>query len=721
MASPVASRAHRIERLAGLARDEADLGLFLGADLPQAEIVEGFQGPQELMETSTVAQVPKELYSKQDLVDFLRDELAQAEADRSDIIWRMRDWEEIYMAPMGDRKDWPFVGASNLTVPLAQEFVDTQTAALSQTILVPGPVWIMQHFAEEWRDFKHMIEVFMDLLARRELNYETVMENFIREGLKKGTSILELSHEVIPKKYYIYDVTTKQAKSEEREQRAGHVLWNVPIEDFYIPFTETDLQESPWVGKRVWMNAIQLKRRAKAGLFEPDVVGEILNPPAPQGDEKPQGAEDLGDSSLMGEVTEEQRRLLNIRASRQNKHDIRQVWLDWNLDDGDNMESPLQVYYHRTTEKLLSVRFNPYRHGMRPFVSFVPLPIEHQFYGMSYPQRLEAAQKEISTIHNQRRDNATIANIRMFNVRRGSRALRPGDPIFAGRINLINQPDDITSVQLGDVYPSTVQEEGLTRLWAERSIGITDINSRGGQPVTRTTFGAQLALLQEQQKRLDNTIRNLRKASGQLGNMLFGNLIQFGAGDRPMRWLGKRGKILNAIFHLPFEEIEQGVGIQAGAPTSQVNKEVQRQNKLALFNLLTQLYTQLVQMLQTILATQDPILASVMGALVVSAKQYMFDVLETFEETNPEVILSGLTFLEQILPTPEDLGGADRASQNEITTKMLDKLDELRETLRQAVQITPPPAGGNGKAAQPEFRTSEFRRLQTLPESLGGF
>lgn len=682
---PVASRAHRIERLSA----NNGAGLLIGTPPPTAKLVD-FSEPTDIQRTPITAVVPKSQYNERTLQRYLDDELSNAIAERSGLMMDFSRFEELYRAKLGGQKDFPFRNASNLTIPLIKEFVDTQKAALSQTVLIPGPAWLMRNFADEWSDFKGLIELFMDLVAARELKYADKVETWIQESLKMGTGIMELSHEIVEKSQYIFDDNSMRAKKITNVVKSGPALWNVPIRDFYIPFTEVDIQESPWVAKKFRLNAIQMKQRAANQVFDPRVVKKILTPQPTEG-EKHQGGLDIGDGEPQTEGLDTIQELENTEPTRIYQYDIAEFWLSWNLDDGDDLETELQVYYHKQSQQILSVRYNPYRHGKRPFVKLCPLPTEHRFYGESYAERLEGAQLELSTIHNQRRDNATIANMRMFWSRRGANAMKPGDPVFAGRVVMVNDPSDIGAVQLGDVYPSTVQEEQASRTWAERSIGITDANSRGGFPVTRTTFGAQASLLQEQAKRLDNTIRNIREGLGEIGNMTFQLFFQFGAGDKPEAWLGKRGRILNGIFSLPFEAVAKGIGLEAAAPTSQLNREAQRQNSLALFNLMTQLYTQLIQMLQGI--TGDPVvMASVLGSLVSSAKQFMMETLQQFEVTNPDEVLSGLTFLEQVLPSPEDLGGLNRAQADETQALLLDRLDELRDSLNRAVGLKEIPA-----------------------------
>lgn len=700
MATKVASRAIKNSRSVL----STGFGLRLGEPLPIAKTVDTV----EMGHTpSPLGVVPKDLYDEEELRQFLLDELNRSEAERSELVSNFAKYQEIYRAPMRGEKNFPFKGASNLTIPLAKEFIDTQVAALSQTVLIPGPPWIMQLSADEWRDFKSLIEMFMAKAAKFELQLPDKVETWLREGLKLGTSIMELSHEVIDKTFYIHGAKDTEVQKIVKSVKSGPCLWNIPTQNFYIPFTETDIQESPWVAKLIPMNAVQLKQRAASGKFDPKVVEEILRPRDASAT-RHQGADDIGDRAREDEVLDKHRELEGTTPGQKTSYDIFECSVAWNLSDGDNLETELQVYLHRPSEKLLAVRYFPYRHGQRPYMVFRPLPVEHRFYGESYCERLEVFQVEISATRNQRRDNSTVANMRMFSVKRNATSLRPGDPIFAGKIVMRDAADDIAGIQLGEVYPSTVMEEQNSRMSAERVIGMSDANTRGGFPVTRTTATAQLALLQEQAKRLDNVIRNIREGLADVGNMMLLQYVQYGAGKKPEAWMGRKGLILKGIFSLPFEMVEEGIGLEASAPTSQLNREVQRQNSLALYNLMVQMYTNFVQMFQAL--NPDPqLLAAVMGSMVFSAKQFMSDVLEQYEITNPEEVLAALTFLEGILPKAQDMGGASKSAQDELMGQLFDRLDDLRESLRRSIESAPlrgenggTEANGRGRIASPE-------------------
>lgn len=685
---PVASRAHKQQL-----RGDSGLPDYLLEDLDfeerdtfKAKAVEAIEDVSGIQDAAVFGEVPEELYNEQELIEYIREELNFAESERWGFLDDLARWKEAYRAPDQGAKNFPFIGASNIMVPLIKEHSDTIVAALSQTILVPGPVWIFKHYADEWRNFKNITEQFLDLAARRELKYEDRMEDFIREGVKLGTSILESGYEVKERKFYLYNRDGTKAGEKLKVVKSGPTLWNVPLEDFWIRFTEMDIQDAPWVAKEYVLNRQQVKQKVFDRCFRADAAKLVLLPYTT-----------TGDGAQTNIVREKSEILENTVPILRNNFTFHEVWLSWNLDDGDDFESELVVDFHRETNSIMSVRFHPFRHGMRPFEVWRYIRHEHRFYGEGLCERLEQVQNEITVMHNQRRDNATVANLPMISAKRGTTSIRPDDPLYVTKIIYRDDKDDLTPFRLGEIYPSTVQEEQIARQMAQSLSGISDANIKGGFPVTRTTFGAQAMLLQEQAKRLDNAIRNLRKASGNVGNMVFSYYMQFGAEGKPEAWLGRRGAILNGVFALPDAAVDLGLGIEANAPTSQLNRETQRQNSLALFNLMVQLHEKLLLLFQG-LQPPPEVLAAVIGGLVHSARQFMLDVLEQFEVSNPEEQLAVLEFIEQIVPSPTNLGGEGQFQEERRVALLLDELDRLRGTLESAAALRPQP---NGKQFEP--------------------
>lgn len=664
------------------------------------EAAEDFEDLLVQMDTPVVSEIPDSLLREDELVDYLDFEIYTAKGEREEYIKKLARWQEVYDAPREeDAKKWPFKGAANLKVPVVKEVVNTLTSQLLQTILTPRPTWVLRNLAEEWDPFKGLLERFLDTAARREFDFNDVVEDWVLEGTKYGTSILEVGYDFEEQKRYIQSANGEEYIAKKEVVKDGPELFNVPLEDFFTRTYEQDIQDANWVAKRMRMSEPELKSRAMSGLFRKEEVKDLIIARRTDEDED--------------EVTEKHETLEEIEPTSREEYTVFEAWVSWNLDDGDDIETEILVYWVPETRAVLSARFHPFWHNKRPFVKFVYFPVEHRFYGEGICEQLEALQEEISEIHNQRLDNATLANIRGVVVRRMAKALKPGDTLYPGIVIEADDPvRDVMPFQMAEVYPSTYQNEQVARNYVERVSGVSEAQSAGAMPVTRTTATAQALLLQEGAKRFDQTIRKLREGIGDIGELVLRLYFQFGAGDKPVLWMGKKGEVVNGIFSLPKRASELGIGIEASAPTSRLNKEAQRQNSLALFNLMVQLYKEIIPLAAQMAPDELP---AVVAGLVNSAKQFMFQVLEQFDVTNPEDVLAGLTVLQRVLPNPEDLGGMESFRSGEETARIFDQLGELEDLLRET------PRGDNGgrTSAQSGEDLRRFLREQRISRSAG--
>ena len=144
-------------------------------------------------------QIPAELWGpiKDELTQFIREELNLMESERGDFIRKLARWDMVYDAPMAkEPKTFPFFGASNLTLPVVKEAVNTLIAQLVQSTLTARPYWIFQDLAPEWEPFIDDIQKFMDIGGDRDMHLGENAIPWIVEAAKRGTSIMQIGYEV---------------------------------------------------------------------------------------------------------------------------------------------------------------------------------------------------------------------------------------------------------------------------------------------------------------------------------------------------------------------------------------------------------------------------------------------------------------------------------------------------------------------------------------------
>jgi len=623
-------------------------------------------------ETSIVGEVSLSRESRRELGWFLQQQIELALGERGQFVNNLKRWQFAYNAPPAtEPKDFPVRNASNLTIPVIKEIVNTMVAQLTQTTLTPTPQWNMEAIADEWAPFVPTIERFMDIAAKREIKIGPLAEGWILEGTKYGTSILQVGYREDIRTHYLYNRDGIKPTKVKNIKNTGPVVFHIPLEDFIIPFTSTNIQDARWCGKRFRRNKRQLMHDVKRGYYKKSDVEKLIDIDSPLNET---------DNDQNNEVQELHEELQSAEPRERDTFEIYEIYLAFDADGDGEMEE-LIVHYHLRTGTMLRINYNQFWHMKRPFVKFSFFPVEHRFYDHGLCEMLEALQDEISEMHNQRIDNTTIINTRPLLVTRTSKSLKPGDPLFSGQIIPVDHFQDVTPLQLGTVSPSTIVNENLTRDVIERLSGVNDANSRGGQPVSRTTATAQIALLQEQAKRFDQTVRSIRNGLSEVGDMVFSLYFQFGVEESTVvQWLGDRGRIMVGIFNLPLSAIENGLGFRAASPTSQQNKELQRQNAIQIFNLSLTMYTQIIDFIERV-GVPPEALAPVAVEFVKSSEKFMQQILDRFDVTNPDDIVAGLRVLERILPASEDLGGSQDFEKAADRAKEADNLARLEALL----------------------------------------
>ena len=319
-------------------------------------------------------------------------------------------------------------------------------------------------------------------------------------------------------------------------------------------------------------------------------------------------------------------------------------------------------------------------------------------YGEGLAETVEHLQEEISTIHNQRIDNATIANLRIILVRRLFAGLRPGDRLWTGKIVKVPESvkEDVGTLQLGEVYPSTERAEVMAMQYVERvAPGAGEQATGSASPVTRTTATAQMAVLEELNRMFDMPIKNLRESLTEVSEQHTDLFTIVGTGGLAEELLGPvNGKLVDEGLRQPSELLRRRLKIQVQSTRASLNKEVEFQSQIAVFQLVLQMWAQIREE-ATLTAPQ--VLPVLQHEIVKTLIPIFKRIMQYAGSSDPEQAVSVLTVLEKLLPAPEDLGGMGGAQASE---------DQL------AVQELLGRAGGNGVQPESAQRTEPIRRVE---------
>lgn len=590
---------------------------------------------------------------KDTLVEFLEHELMQCFSERQILVEDWTQWQTDYWAkPEQKEKNFPFRRAANIVIPLTAIAVEAVYARLINTLFSVEPFWSVRPRTKEWVEAAPVVEEWFQTEAEGQLDVYKFCSESLLELIKLGTAVGKSGFERDVRK----SLTTIAGKEVERwvEIKNGATLFHVPLANFLIRLFEKDPQQATWVGEEHVWNWSQIKRMCLSGQFKKSAIEDI----------KSWWTTTHEAPSASGDYERAKDQAGHTEPAWHEVFRTQEIWLSFDIDK-DGVDEEIVVDYHRDSRIILSARYNWYDDLHRPYRHCNYMPVEGRFYGIGIGKQNEQFQKLITTIHRQRLDNQTLANMMQLAIKKTA-GYGPGEPLFPGKLWFLDNPrEDIIPLKVSDTYLTQVNHEDYARTYSERRTGVNEVvlgMPHEGTPGTATSDTMRLA---EGNKKFDMTLRNVRRWLGPLGTDTLANYQQFGDNQRHWLKMGRdKGQVIEQILALPPQLVRDGAIVEVTVTDSITNKEVQRQQWMALFAVLSQYYDRQVQ---TAALLQSPELLLMMGQASLEAGDYLIRrLIETFREASidPEQLLLYPKLTELLNAQAQELtGGADSESQ----------------------------------------------------------
>lgn len=545
--------------------------------------------------------IPASQYSQKradDLLWYLIQELRRTMGDRGTLESEWERWEAVYRArPSQSKKDFPFRGASNLVVPIAATDVDTLYSRMMGLIFEPSGLWSITAQRPELIDFAAATQEFMEWAQHNEIQPYRPVGNWLLETHKLGTGILKQRYVREMQKVYEW----REMGQQTFQQQAVIMLKDHPsidhvrLWDFYIPAGFPEIQAAPWVAERVRLTWPQFMNRVKAGIYtNADQVGAwFFNPPVNQ-------------------VQARMDALSHYQASINTQMEFYEFWLNYDID-GDGWDEALICTIHLDSQTYVRLDYNPFFNQEKPYSAACFMRDVNSFYGIGLCEMLDHFQEEITALHNQRIDNGTICNSQTYAVSKDNMNIRVGEPIYPGKIWLVNKPkDDIYPIPLGEgmgaALSAAVESESVTRQEAQRRTGVNDYVQASASPAVGygTAYTTQ-QMLQQSDKRFGETLREIRDALNESGTRILELYQQYNQAGKPFVALGQQaGTLVNVILKFPLDLIRKGLKVNVTAIDTQTSKESQIRTTTLVFQQLQSFYTNYMQMLSYAMNPQMP-------------------------------------------------------------------------------------------------------------------
>ena len=586
---------------------------------------------------------------RQWLPQYLSGEIEEAlHAHEQKLEW-IDESNRLYLGdPVTVRKTFPWDGAANLVIPLVGITVDSIVARVMNTIFAVQPFWSAEALVKDLEPVVNPLQDFMEWSRVNETGMYPQTRSWIVEVVKHGYAYLKVYWESFTQRSFVVSGGAARAVDKiVRRPRVQHVLLADIICQAGI---EDELGQAEWLAQRVRLTDGQLRWREHDKVYENvDKILAAKDVPTP-----------MEEKVLENEFEEK------AGKPREKLNTLYEMYADLPLA-GSKLPVPVMITYHHPTKTIARCVYNPDITGERPFKKGKFIDREGKRDGIGISRQLSLLQEEISTLHNQQVDNATLANTRFFIGRRG--AVRNGTRVWPGRFLTVPDPGrDIITLPMADIYPSMRALETSCLAYAERRSGVADYQLGRESNVlgNRATATGTLALIQEGNRRFDLNVRDVRECLGAVGKKLLLLNCQFRPKGMAYFVKGSDGVLVEKVLDLPEEFIADGIGMELTASTATINREIEKQGLLSLMGPLTQYYQQLLQIGQIAMAPDTPAPIRQMTLDMAEGSRYLMKmIVQTFEIRAVDTLLppSLADQLESDSANAQQQGGAPGGTQ----------------------------------------------------------
>jgi hypothetical protein len=548
-------------------------------------------------------------------------------------------WRKNYMGiPAEKSKSFPWPNAANTVVQIIGETVDTLAARVLGLLFATHPLWAYQSFfkaqdpegSERAEEQRRTLEDFMDLVGYEptELDLYRVEGQWFTDCAKLGTSFVKPYIEDRIEAVVIgYDETGKKRKGEDTTLYSGPRVEKLRHEDVLAYPDAQTIGKSPFVAHRRSLKKMDLESRAFEGVYDEEAVSKIIAGPdrsTPRTTEREELQSEGITTPALPDATAE--------------WDIYECYFYWWAGAKKNRHKYRLIYsYHKKSRTVLRRVFNFLPDNETPIIRAKLGYRTDGMYGHGYSELLSIYQEELSSTHNQRLDNATVANTRALRVSPRARSLDSNFELYPSAL-LVGEEGDVESIQIGDVYPSTFKNEEMTLSLVARRAGISPAVSGSGaggvmrRPAVYSSMGT-LAVMQEANSRTGHATSEFRHAHVMLGSLLTSMYGKFGTFGKESVFGLDAGNLRRALEEFNAHRLR----IPIRAATGSLNSEVSKQNDMLLVGLMQRHYTAISQLMQAMANPQVTDEAKDYFKKVISASERLHKtILKDFGYDQPE-------------------------------------------------------------------------------------
>jgi len=549
------------------------------------------------------------------LTTYVADELLNHHAERGKLEDRwIKEQTEFWAEPSESSPELPVTGFASIIVPLTAIAVEAVHARdMGQLFGLKELVTVDVH--PDFQDAKQGLEQLFNNEFLNVMEFRKKVESPLLQMTKNGTGIMTVGYREV-KTNVVRTAEGKEIKVPVYRQK-GTSIDGVDVNDFYMPFYSTDISDSPWVGHRFKISEYTLKQMVAASQLAPDAYEKL--------------------SGYYIGISQDDQALATIEALTDtvpvypSEIKLTRVLLDYDVD-GNGEESSIEVIFHEESRQILSLVYAE----ERDYEKGVYIPMEYRWYGYGIAKQNNQFQEEVTAQHRQRLDNATIANMAMFKVKKTASWIKDDEPIFPGKKWFVEDMEDIQPMFIGDVKASAYNNENQVVIYSQQRTGVNELTLGMPNVGTPGTASDSLARVQESNRKFDYTYNNKKDFLNRVVARAAQNIIRYGPVDRQVLTLVPNASQVE-LFMRDIERAKSKIFFNIQLAGAKNNKILDRNTYTQLAGMQTQYWTQILGLAQQM---QDPALIQAMTtAALRAADQINLEILRAFDVPNPEKLI----------------------------------------------------------------------------------
>ena len=567
---------------------------------------------------------------KKKLLDYLDDELRRAKRNVYDPLQKKFDSldDSYYGVTKPRRRKW----MSNFPILMGATFADAVRARLMNTLTAYKPTWTTKPTRDsDWAEVAKAVEDLLDYKVQTEMRLYQAMGRTLFDVTRLGIGALltpwVTRTERVASRSFLFGRTTYREVPTFDGIRCQHL----PIRDLIYPGGYDNLDDLPWWSRKMRWTDMDLDIQKLRKYYEgTDVVKKFK------------------------EAADEETRKAAERSSEETGEDLRalghEFWFKYRFSKtGDYQRYVATV--HLPSRTLMRLEEDTYprwpltllRYGAR----------NSGLSGLGIVEMVLPYDNALWALYNLLVDNYNIATMQCLKGAKG-RGLTSKTQVYPGKLFLLDNPQtDLLSFPLGQ--PFALNPAFTRMVWelGERRAGISDyaLGRESSVAGGRATATGTLALIQEGQRRIDLVIRDIRESMDDLGMFVLQMMHDRLPRRVPYMVLGERGAWVQQFLDLPSSAPQLSLRLISNFSNIATNKETEKQDALATFQLLERYYTSMIQLTGLIQQTQDP-LRSVLIKIAQAAAEKVRKVLTTYGEMSPETYADVMTPITGPTRTP---------------------------------------------------------------------